>query len=59
MALSLCHHSIVTGGTFGFWTAYLAGGEVIHDIKYQSGCSRSDYYPPWFMLVGSVVEKKV
>jgi galactoside 2-L-fucosyltransferase 1/2 len=58
MALSLCHHSIVTGGTFGFWSAYLAGGEVIHDVRYKAGCLRSDYYPPWFMLVGSVVEKK-
>jgi galactoside 2-L-fucosyltransferase 1/2 len=59
MALSLCHHSIVTGGTFGFWSAYLAGGEVIHDIKYKTGCLRSDYYPPWFILAGSVEEKKV
>jgi galactoside 2-L-fucosyltransferase 1/2 len=58
MALSLCHHSIVTGGTYGFWSAYLTGGEVIHDVRYKAGCLRSDYYPPWFILVGSVVEKK-
>lgn len=58
MALSLCHHSIVTGGTYGFWSAYLTGGEVIHDIRYQAGCSRSDYYPPWFMLVGTTIERK-
>ena len=58
IALSLCHHSIVTGGTYGFWTAYLAGGEVIHDIKYQAVCARADYYPPWFVLVGQTIERK-
>jgi galactoside 2-L-fucosyltransferase 1/2 len=57
MALSLCHHSIVTGGTFGFWSGYLAGGQVIHDNKYKVECSRSDYYPPWFILAG-VVEQR-
>lgn len=39
MALSLCHHSIVTGGTYGFWSAYLAGGDVVHDVRYQAKCS--------------------
>ncbi len=57
MALSFCHHSILTGGTYGFWTAYLAGGEVIHDNMYRIGCSRSDYYPPWFKLVGEIPPK--
>lgn len=27
--LSSCHHSIITYGTFGLWSAILAGGEVI------------------------------
>ncbi len=58
MALSLCHHSIVTGGTFGFWSAYLAGGDVVHDVKYKAGCQRADYYPPWFMLAGALPERK-
>ena len=58
IALTLCHHSIVTGGTYSFWTAYLAGGEVIHDVKYQAVCSRADYYPPWFVLVGPTIEKR-
>jgi galactoside 2-L-fucosyltransferase 1/2 len=58
IALSLCHHSIVTGGTYSFWVAYLAGGEVIHDVKYQAVCSRADYYPPWFVLVGPTIEKR-
>ncbi|CAF0949416.1 unnamed protein product [Adineta steineri] len=53
--LSLCQHSIVTGGTFGWWAAYLAGGEVIHDKIYPSGCSRCEYYyPPWFLIDGNV-----
>ncbi len=52
IALSFCHHSIVTGGSYGFWTAYLAGGEVIHDKVYRTGCASSDYYPSWFKLVG-------
>ncbi|CAF0789179.1 unnamed protein product [Rotaria sp. Silwood1] len=59
MALSLCHHSIVTGGTYGFWSAYLAGGEVIHDIRYITGCLRSDYFPPWFMLIAPLASPKV
>ncbi|UJR26502.1 hypothetical protein I4U23_007829 [Adineta vaga] len=57
IALSFCHHSIVTGGTFGFWTAYFAGGDVIHDIKYKAVCAPTDYYPPWFVLVGSPIQK--
>jgi galactoside 2-L-fucosyltransferase 1/2 len=57
IALSFCHHSIVTGGTYGFWAAYLTGGEVIHDIVYPAGCARSDYYPPWFKLTGEPKQK--
>ncbi|CAF1099223.1 unnamed protein product [Rotaria sp. Silwood1] len=49
IALSLCEHSIITGGTFGWWTGYLASGEVIHDTMYISGCEKDEhYYPPWF-----------
>ena len=59
IALSLCHHSIVTAGTYGFWSGYLAGGEVIHDVRYKIGCSRTEYYPPWFMLIGPMEDKKI
>ncbi|CAF1386498.1 unnamed protein product [Rotaria sordida] len=49
ITLSLCEHSIITGGTFGWWTGYLASGEVIHDTMYISGCEKDEhYYPPWF-----------
>ncbi|XP_047492529.1 galactoside alpha-(1,2)-fucosyltransferase 2-like isoform X3 [Penaeus chinensis] len=35
--LSSCNHSIVTMGSFGFWTGYLAGGEVVYpDVKLYS-----------------------
>lgn len=27
--LASCNHSIITYGNFGFWSAYLAGGETI------------------------------
>jgi galactoside 2-L-fucosyltransferase 1/2 len=58
ISLSLCHHSIVSGGTYSFWSAYLTGGDVIHDIRYSSGCTPAEYYPPWFMLIAALIEKK-
>ncbi|CAF3262754.1 unnamed protein product [Rotaria sp. Silwood2] len=49
ITLSLCEHSIITGGTFGWWTGYLANGEVIYDTIYISGCEKDEhYYPLWF-----------
>jgi hypothetical protein len=55
ITLSLCEHSIITGGTFGWWTAFLANGIVIHDTIYASGCEkREHYYPPWFLINGKV-----
>ncbi|CAF3663967.1 unnamed protein product [Rotaria socialis] len=51
IALSFCQHSIVTGGTFGWWAAYLADGLVIHDKVYPSLCKQHEhYYPPWFLI---------
>jgi galactoside 2-L-fucosyltransferase 1/2 len=55
IALSVCQHSIVTGGTFSWWSAYLTNGQVVHDKVYPSGCERREYYyPPWFMIDGKV-----
>ena len=55
IALSACEHSIITGGTFGWWAAFLANGQVYHDTVYPSGCGRREhYYPPWFLLDGYV-----
>ena len=53
ITLSLCQHSIITSGTFGWWVAYLAHGQVLHDKVYPSPCERREhYYPPWFMIDG-------
>jgi galactoside 2-L-fucosyltransferase 1/2 len=55
VTLSLCEHSIITGGTFGWWAAYLSNGEVVHDKVYPSDCERREYYyPPWFLIDGKV-----
>ncbi|KAF0302590.1 Galactoside 2-alpha-L-fucosyltransferase 1 [Amphibalanus amphitrite] len=32
--LAACNHSVVTHGTFGFWGAFLAGGEVVAPTGY-------------------------
>lgn len=32
--LSSCNHSIITGGTFGWWSAFLAGGETVYYTGY-------------------------
>ncbi|XP_023235998.1 galactoside 2-alpha-L-fucosyltransferase 2-like [Centruroides sculpturatus] len=32
--LALCNHTIMTYGTFGFWSAYLAGGETVYFADY-------------------------
>ncbi len=55
-ALALCQHSIITVGTFGWWSAFLAGGNVIHDVRYIRNrsaiydCNSENYFPPWFLL---------
>jgi len=55
ITLSLCEHSITTGGTFGWWAAFLANGQILHDKIYVSGCEkREHYYPPWFLIDGYV-----
>lgn len=34
--LAHCNHSIITLGTFGFWAAYMAGGETIYLTKFTT-----------------------
>ncbi|XP_069102370.1 galactoside alpha-(1,2)-fucosyltransferase 2-like [Argopecten irradians] len=48
-----CNHSVVTSGTYGWWGAYLAGGETVYFRDYPKPGSwldkqynRADYYPP-------------
>lgn len=52
-ALTLCEHSIITAGSYGWWSGWLAGGNVIHDIHYPvpfQKCIREHYFPPWFLF---------
>ena len=51
--LASCNDSIITGGSFGWWSAYLAGGSVVYDTTFPQLDSRigrkfkkEDYYPP-------------
>ncbi|KAK6184892.1 hypothetical protein SNE40_007251 [Patella caerulea] len=50
--LSLCDHNIVTTGSFGWWGAWLAGGEVVYFKNYPKNntwldkqYNKHDYYP--------------
>jgi len=50
--LTSCDHVVMTTGSFGWWAAYLAGGEVIYfnqtsDPKFTPipGFSHDDFYP--------------
>jgi len=52
-ALALCEHTIVTAGTYGWWAAWLAGGDVVHDLNYPvpfQNCVKEHYFPPWFLF---------
>lgn len=52
-ALTLCEHTIVTAGSYGWWAAWLAGGDVVHDLNYpipSQNCLREHYFPPWFLF---------
>ena len=53
--LAACNHSIINGGTFGWWSAFLAGGQVVYYKGYPRpnttfdrhfSKNRSDYYLP-------------
>ncbi|CAF1341988.1 unnamed protein product [Adineta steineri] len=60
-ALVLCEHTIVTAGTYGWWAAWLADGDVIHDLNYPvpwQNCVRDHYFPPWFLFPHNSSSKK-
>ena len=51
--LSLCRHTIITVGSFGWWAAWLAGGETIYyknwplpNTELYKKVSHEDYFPP-------------
>lgn len=56
-ALATCNHMIVTVGTFGWWAAFLNGGEVLHDVRFSknptpvdNNCSLQNYLPSTFLF---------
>lgn len=57
--LANCNHSIVSTGTYGWWGAWLAGGQVIYYKNFPTPGSwldkryrKNDYYPPhWLGMV--------
>lgn len=54
-ALSFCNHTIMTVGSFGWWGAWLAGGETVYYKSFPRPMSplssefyaRDYYYPGW------------
>lgn len=56
--LVACNHSIISVGTFSWWTGYLAGGDVVYYKNYPAPYSKlglqfkkKDYYPQnWISL---------
>ncbi|XP_041378212.1 galactoside alpha-(1,2)-fucosyltransferase 2-like [Gigantopelta aegis] len=58
--LSLCNHTIMTVGTFGWWGGYLAGGTVLYyknpydekDQFWSKVFNKADYFPPhWIPML--------
>lgn len=54
--LSHCNHSIMTVGSFGWWTAWLAGGDVVYykdwprvGSQVASHIKPEDYFPPYWI----------
>ena len=54
-----CQHSVVTSGTFSWWSGWLAGGEVVYHTGYDKWQQRehserfkhTDFYPPdWIAM---------
>ena len=51
--LASCHHSIITVGSFSWWSGYLTGGDVVYyknfprpNTSLAQEYVKTDYYPP-------------
>uniref|UniRef100_A0A0B6YVN7 L-Fucosyltransferase n=1 Tax=Arion vulgaris TaxID=1028688 RepID=A0A0B6YVN7_9EUPU len=61
--LTLCNHSIITVGTFGWWSAWLANGDVVYykdyplpGTKLDYELKKEDFFPEhWVALSGNAV----
>ncbi|CAF0935039.1 unnamed protein product [Adineta steineri] len=61
--LTLCEHTILTAGTFGWWGAFLSHnrlGDVLTDSKsdhtpLDANCRQDDYFPSWFSFLNIVI----
>ena len=58
--LTLCKHTIITSGTFGWWAGWLSEGEVVYWKGFPKPGSKNEkeilfrgvYYPPhWIGIV--------
>lgn len=54
--LANCQHSVITSGSYGWWAAWLAGGDTIYFSNYprrnswlSSIYNKNDYYPEWWI----------
>lgn len=54
--LANCQHSVITSGSYGWWAAWLAGGDTVYFSNYprrnswlSSVYNRNDYYPEWWI----------
>ena len=59
--MSLCDHMVITGGTFGWWGAWLSGGDVVYLKDFPRpgswldvfGMDKVEYYPPHWIGLNS------
>ena len=57
--LAQCNHTIITVGTYGWWAAWLAGGEAVYynqpcrnGSDFEKKYKETDYFPPMWIGMG-------
>ena len=62
--LSLCNHSIMTVGTFGWWGSWLTNGTVVYyDYQNKPGSyfarrmRTEDFFPPSWIPISKILEE--